>query len=202
MLKRTITAILAIMLIAGMSQAADWKIDPAHSSVSFNVSHMVISKVPGNFKKFSGMIVAPMKDNGELDLSNAKVTMTVDPASIDTDNADRDKHLRSEDFFAVEEYSEWKFVSKRIIPGEGNEFKIVGDLTIKAVTKEVTFDAVLNGVVKDPWGNTKAGFSAITTINRQDFGVEWSKSLDAGGLVVGDDVKIMIELEAAKVEEE
>ena len=202
MIKRTLTTVLAIAFIAGTSQGADWKVDATHSSIGFTVSHMVISKVPGNFKAFSGIIVAPVKENGDLDLSQAKVTVTVDPASVDTDNADRDKHLRSEDFFAVEEYPEWTFVSKEIVPGDGNEFKMVGDLTIKGVTKEVTFDALLNGVVKDPWGNTKAGFSATTTIDRQDFGVEWSKSLDTGGLVVGDDVKIMIELQVAKVEGE
>ena len=194
-------ALLMFVALVLSGQAATWNVDKAHSSIGFKVSHMVISKVNGNFKQFDGTIEAPMMDEKKLDLENSAVSMTVDVASIDTDNEDRDKHLRSEDFFDVVQYPSMTFVSKEVIPQEGNKFKLVGDLTIKDVTKEVTFDGTFNGVVTDPWGNTKAGFSAETTINRQDFNVEWNKTLDAGGLVVGDDVEIMIEMELAEATE-
>ncbi|HOD67749.1 MAG TPA: YceI family protein, partial [candidate division Zixibacteria bacterium] len=145
---------------------------------------------------FDGNLEMAQAADGKLELASAKVSMTAKAASINTDNDKRDEHLRSADFFDAATYPELTFVSKKVIPGEGDKFKLIGDLTIRGVTKEVTFDGTLNGVVTDFMGNTRAGFSAAATINRQDFGVSWSKLLDNGGLVAGDNVDIIIEIEA------
>lgn len=170
--------------------AAQWNIDKAHSSVSFTVKHLVISKVRGSFGDFSGVINFDGKD-----LAGSSVEMKVVVGSIDTDNKNRDDHLRGADFFNVEKYPEMTFKSTKVIKGEGDSFKLVGNLTIKDVTKEVTFDCEYNGSAEF-MGTQKAGFSAKTTIDRQDFGITWSKALDSGGLVVDNDVVINIEIEA------
>lgn len=191
----------AFMLFAiGSVYAADeteaasnsWKIDGAHSSIGFSVRHLVISKVKGGFNDFSGSVTF----DGE-NLSAGSVEFTVKVASIDTDNEDRDKHLSSPDFFDVEKYADMTFKSKSVVVSEDG-FMLVGDLTIKDVTNEVTFNCEFNGTVVDPWGNTRAGFSAVTKINRQDFNITWSKALETGGLVVSDEVTIQLELEIIK----
>ncbi|MDX9856970.1 MAG: YceI family protein [candidate division Zixibacteria bacterium] len=197
MLKHVLPAIVGTGVIAASAVAADWKLDVTHSEVGFTVRHMVVSKVNGQFTEFDGVITG---FDGTT-LEGGAVTFTAKSASINTDNVDRDKHLKSPDFFAVEEHPELKFVSTKVVPGEGNRFQLMGDLTIRGVTKPVTFDCEFNGVVTDPWGNTRAGFSATADINRQDFGVSWSKSLDAGGLVVSDNVQINIEIEAVQAKE-
>ena len=190
MVKR-LTMVFALVLIwATLSQAADWMVDPDHSFVTFEVRHLVISKARGQFGDFTATV-----SFDEANLEKGSVEMVVQTKSIDTDNADRDKHLSSPEFLDVENHPTMTFKSKKIARGEGNSFEIRGDLTIRGVTKEVTFECEFHGIAKDPWGNTKAGFSATTTINRQDFNVSWSKKLDTGGLVVGDDVKINLELE-------
>lgn len=193
MVKRLLVPALALFLIAGAAQAAKWEIDMPHSSVGFEVSHLVISTTTGKFEEFS----ADIEFDGN-DVATGSVTMQIDVASVNTDNESRDKHLRSADFLDVANNPNITFVSKKIVKGEGNKFQIVGDLTIRGVTKEVTFDCVFKGTV-DFMGTTKAGFSAHTVINRQDYGVSWSKALDTGGLVAGNDVEINLELEINKV---
>jgi polyisoprenoid-binding protein YceI len=190
-MKKALAFVLTLMLFIPAIHAENWTVDKTHSSVNFTVRHMVISKVHGSFDDFSGDIKF-----SEMDFENSSVTFTVDMASVDTDNEKRNGHLKSPDFFDVEKFPTMTFNSKKIIKGEGNMFKLVGDLTIKGVTKEITFDCEFGGVVKLSEGNAKAGFSADTTINRQDFKVEWSNTLDGGGLVVSDDVDISIEIEA------
>ena len=194
MLKRLLVLTIVFAFSATGSQAADWEIDVAHSSIGFSVSHLVISKVKGSFHDYSATI------NFEADkLESGTVEMTVQIGSIDTDDAKRDEHLKSPDFFDAAGFPSMTFISKSVHDIDGNKFKITGDLTIRGTTREVVFDAEFRGVVNDPWGNTKAGFSATSEINRQDFGVKWNKSLDAGGVVVGDDVTIELELELAMV---
>lgn len=182
-----------IALIGGPAAAADWQIDKTHSHVGFTVRHMVVSKVPGEFTDFEGTI-----NFDGTNFDKASVTFTIQAASITTNNEKRDAHLKSDDFFAAEKYPTLTFVSKKVTPGENGHFAVTGDLTMRGVTKEVTFDCEFNGVIQDPYGNTRAGFSAETEINRQDFGVSWSKSMDAGGLVVSDNVDINIEIEAVQ----
>jgi len=178
------------VLVVGIVQADTWKVDPAHSSVNFSVKHLVISTVRGKFTSFSGEATWDGKD-----LSGGSVIVTVDTKSITTDNGDRDKHLRSSDFFSADSFPIITFKSTKVTPAKDGRFTLTGDLTIRGVTKPVTFEAELTGTVNDPWGNVRAGFTSDATINRQDFGVKWSKTLDAGGLVAGNEVKISIDVE-------
>ncbi|MCH7948321.1 MAG: polyisoprenoid-binding protein [candidate division Zixibacteria bacterium] len=171
-------------------QAADWNLDPVHSAIEFSVRHLAISKIKGKFKEFEAKMVFDGKA-----VENGSAEFTIQVASIDTENEKRDNHLKSSDFFAAEENPTITFKSKKISAVKDGKFQITGDMTMRGVTKEVTFDCELHGVVQGPGGNTRAGFSAETTINRQDFGVSWSKTLDAGGLIVGNDVKLTLELE-------
>lgn len=180
----------ALIIAATVAQAETWNVDPAHSSVAFSVRHLVVSKVRGNFTDFTGSIEWDGKN-----LAAASVQFVIQSASITTANAKRDGHLKSPDFFAVDSFPTLTFTSKKITPGEGDSFKLTGDLTIRGVTKEVTFDGTFNGTQQTPWGFTAAGFSATATINRQDFKVSYGSVLEGGGLAVGNDVKIEVELE-------
>jgi polyisoprenoid-binding protein YceI len=170
-----------------------WTIDQAHSSVSFSINHMMIAKVHGGFEKLSGVL---MYDPDQP--ANSKVEVTVDAASINTREAQRDQHLRSADFFDVEKYPSLTFISKRI-EGSGGEYKVTGDLTIHGVSKEVTLDVEgPSSEMKDPYGNLKIGASAVTKIKRKDFGLTWNAALEAGGFLVGDDVNITLEIQFVK----
>jgi len=193
MKKIVVTLALAVLALGASAQAETWNIDASHSSVSFEVTHMVISKVRGRFTDFSGVINFDGKD-----ISHGSVKVSAKTASVNTDNEDRDEHLRSDEFFDAETYPTMTFTSTKVSEVKDGKFKLTGDLTIKDVTKEVTFDCEFPGVVKDPWGNTRAGFSAETTINRQDFGVTWSTVLEGGGLALGNDVDLKLEFEAIK----
>lgn len=193
MLKKLPIIIAALVIIAVGAQAETWKIDAIHSTIGFSVSHLVISKISGNFREFEGTIEFDGKN-----LAGGSVELTAMIASVDTDNEKRDGHLKSAEFFDGGEFPTMSFKSTSVEVGNGNEFKLIGDLTIKDVTKEVTFDCVLNGLINDPWGDTRAGFSAKTTINRQDFGVSWNKTLDTGGFMVGNDVTISLDLEVVQ----
>lgn len=190
MIKKILMTVIGFAFLLSTAVANEWKLDVSHSNIGFEVKHLVIAKVKGNFKEFEGSLTFDQSA-----LEKGQVSVNVNTASIDTDDADRDNHLRAPDFFDAEKFPKMTFTSKKIVKKDENNFTLVGDLTIRDQTKEVSFDCVLNGVITDPWGNTKSGFSASTTINRQDFGVKWSKNLDSGGLVVGDDVKIVLELE-------
>ena len=189
-----LSSILALVLMLSVSAgAAEWNIDAPHSSVGFSVRHLVVSKTTGHFSDFSGTV----NFDGE-NVAGGTAEWTIQVASIDTDDKKRDDHLRGADFFDAEKFPTMTFKSSKVIPGEDGSFQLVGNLTIKDVTKEVTFDVEFNGVINDPWGGTRAGFSAGTKIDRQDFGMSWNKALDAGGVVVGNTVSIMIEVELVK----
>ena len=175
---------------AATTQAGKYNLDESHSKVGFEIPHLVISTVEGRFTKFEGEIELAEKFN------DSKVNATIDISSIDTSNGDRDKHLKSADFFDVAKYPKMTFKSKKIT-GSKDKFKIVGDLTIKDVTKEVTLDGKFLGVVKDAYGNDKAAFNASTKINRQEFGLKWSKMVEVGP-AVGDEVTINLKVQGAK----
>jgi polyisoprenoid-binding protein YceI len=170
-----------------------WEIDSSHSSVHFSVRHLVIAKVRGSFGRWSGTIQVP-----DGDFSKATVSVVIDSSSIDTGVADRDKHLKSADFFDVETHPELRFVGKRVQPRSGAEIDVVGDLTIKGITREVILRVEQHGQAKDPWGNVRAAFTAKTTIDRKDFGLTWNQVLETGGVMVGDRVEIEADIEAVK----
>ena len=193
MFKRILAILVMIAVTAGFAQADVWSFDQAHSTIGFSVRHLVVSKTKGHFTDYDGHV----KFDGK-NLADASVEIIIQIASINTGNEDRDKHLKSGDFFEVEKYSVMKFQSKKVIPGKNEKFQIIGDLTIKDVTREVTLDAEFNGVVNGPMGNSRSGFSAETTINRQDFNVAWENKLKDGSLIVGNDVNINLEIELIK----
>lgn len=170
--------------------AGTWKLDPAHSEITFSVKHLAISKVKGKFETFDVTIVTAPDDADGINTIDA----TIDIASVNTNQAQRDGHLRTSDFFQVDEFPTATFHSTGGT-WDGDDFTIVGDLTLRGVTKEITLKGELGGVIPDGQGSTKAGASATTTINRHDFGVSWNAALEAGGLTLGDDVKIDIDIQ-------
>lgn len=176
-----------------MSTTQTWNIDASHSSIHFSIRHLVISKVRGQFTRWSGSFTTSGQD-----FTSAQVTATIDASSIDTGVADRDNHLRSADFFDVANFPELTFKSKRIEADGKEQWKVIGDLTIHGVTKEATLKVEHTGGTKDPWGNQRLGFSAKTSIERKEFGLTWSQLLETGGMVVGDRVDIEIDLEAVQ----
>ncbi|QXC59547.1 YceI family protein [Aquihabitans sp. G128] len=169
--------------------AGTWTIDPSHSEVGFSVRHLMVSKVKGNFETFEGTITI-----AEDPLASS-VTAEVDLSSINTRDEGRDGHLKSADFFEVENHPKLTFTSTSVEPS-GSDFKVTGDLTIKGTTKSVVLDLEFNGVHPDPWGGTRAGFSAETEISRKEFGVDFEIPMDGGGVVVGDKIKVILEVEA------
>jgi polyisoprenoid-binding protein YceI len=169
-----------------------WAIDPAHSVVELAVKHMMFSTVKGRFASVAGTIVL-----NDADLSASSVTAEIDAASIDTGEAQRDSHLRSGDFLDVEAYPTITFRSTGVVPRGRDRFVLVGDLTIRGITQEVTLDAELVGKGADPWGGQRAGFAASTAINRKEFGLTWNQALEAGGVLVSDQVKINLEIQAS-----
>ncbi|HEX6939236.1 MAG TPA: YceI family protein [Longimicrobiales bacterium] len=174
-----------------------WTIDPAHTTVEFVVKHMMIAKVKGRFADVSGTIVL---DEDALERSSVEVEIAA--ASIDTRVADRDAHLRSADFLDVENHPKLTFRSRRIEPAGEGAFRVVGDLTIRGTTREVVLDVEDQGRGKDPWGGERAAFSATTEIDRRDYGLVWNAALETGGVLVGDNVRINIEVEAVRVVEQ
>ncbi len=188
-----ISLALFLFTISSLAAQTEWKFDKSHSNVSFSVSHMVISETEGNFGEYDGTITSD-----GLNPESLKIDLEIKVASIDTDNEDRDKHLRSDDFFSAEKYPEIKFVSKKMTKVGGKKYKLVGDLTMKGVTKEVELDVKFNGSVKDPWGNERMGFKLSGEVNRFDYGLKWNKLLETGGFVVGEDVEIRANIELIK----
>jgi polyisoprenoid-binding protein YceI len=186
---------LALVAAAPLVASADtWQIDPGHSTVGFTVRHMTISSVRGQFDKVAGTITA----NGN-DPASVAIEATIETASIDTRSADRDSDLKSPNFLDVAKYPTMTFKSKKVEAAGPGKFNVVGDLTLHGVTKEVTLAVeVPDAPIKDPWGNTRAGASATTTISRKDFGLTWNKMIEAGGAVVGDAVAVEIDVEAVK----
>lgn len=168
--------------------AGTWDIDPVHSEVSFTVRHMMVSKVRGKFTAFTGEITT------SDDVTTSGVRVEIDATSIDTSNAQRDGHVRSADFFDVENHPTWTFVSTAV-RGDGDDLAVDGDLTIKGVTRPVTLAVEVGGFGPDAFGGTRAGFTATTTINRSDFGVDIAMPLDGGGVVVSEKVQITLEIQ-------
>jgi polyisoprenoid-binding protein YceI len=170
-----------------------WLVDPSHSSIEFSVKHMMIAKVRGAFKEYSASIEADPND-----LTTANIDFNVALASVDTRSEDRDNHLRSADFFDVENTPNMTFKSTKIVrTGEG-EYELTGDLNLHGVTRSETFAVTFEGQGKDPWGNEKAGFSAEGSIKRSDYNLTWNAALETGGVLVGDQIKIFLEIQAAK----
>lgn len=193
-MKKTLTLFaLALITIGSVTaQTTNWKTDAAHSAVKFNVTHLVISEVEGNFTQFDGFI----SSNGN-DFTDATINFTVEAASVNTDNEMRDGHLKSDDFFNAEKFPKLSFKSVSMKKGNGNNYTLTGDLTIRDVTKRVLFDVKHGGVIKDGYGNIKAGFKATATINRFDYNLKWN-SLTEGVAVVGPDVNIILNLQFAQ----
>lgn len=183
-----------IFMVPVLAAASTWNIDADHTSIGFKVRHLMVSNVKGVFGKVSGVVKI---DDG--DLTRSSVTATIDTTSIDTGVAKRDAHLKSPDFLDVAKYPTMTFVSTGVTKGSGGEFKVTGNLTLHGVTRPVVLDVEgLAPEIKDPQGAIRRGASASTTINRKDFGLTWNKMLEAGGVAVGDEVKINIEVEMIK----
>jgi polyisoprenoid-binding protein YceI len=170
-----------------------WAIDPAHSHVGFAIRHLMIATVRGQFTDVQGTVAV-----SDSDPTSAKVGISIATKSVTTGDEKRDGHLRSPDFFDVGRFPTISFRSKRVDAKSGNTFRVVGDLTIRDVTREVVLDVELLGRAKDPWGKEHAAFEATTKINRADYGLTWNAALEAGGVLVGDDVKISIEAQVLK----
>ena len=181
------------MTTAILPEVATWQLDASHSSIGFAVKHLMIATVKGSFGKFEASF-----SGKENDLGKASVKVNVDASSIDTSNDQRDAHLRSPDFFDAAQFPAITFESKRIEGNAFGDFKLVGDLTIRGVTKEVVLDASFEGRAKDPWGNSRLGYTAKGKINRADFGLTWNQALEAGGVVVSEEVKISVEASFVK----
>lgn len=187
-----LSASVVLSAVYGYAETARYDVDPDHSIVEFRVAHMVISKTTGHFKDYTGFI--------EMDPEAGTVKAieaSIKTASVTTNQEKRDAHLRNPDFFDVEKYPAMTYKMKSY-KKTGDGYAAVGDLTLHGVTKEVTLTGNFNGVTKDPWGNTRAGFAAEGKVNRKDFGMVWNKALDSGGLVVGDEVWIKLDIECIK----
>lgn len=192
---RKLIAIILSTVVSSTAWAADYEIDSTHSSVVFKVKHLAISTVPGRFGDVTGRFSF---DPTRVEASKAEAKIAV--ASINTMDTKRDDHLRSADFFDVSKFPSITFKTSKVEKVSDTAFKATGDLTIHGVTKPVTLDVTYGGSAKDPWGKERAAFEAKTLINRKDFGLTWSKTLETGGLVVGDDVQISLEIEGVKVQ--
>jgi polyisoprenoid-binding protein YceI len=187
-MRNILLAAAALAVLTTAARAADYEIDPAHTQIGFKAKH-VVGKVPGRFTKFSGSFAYDAKNPKAW-----KAEATIDAASINTDVEGRDKHLRSDAFFDVEKCPTLSFKSTKVSDVKGDRFKLHGDLTMHCVTKPVALDVEVNGTGKDPWGNESASFSATTTVNRMDWGISWNKALDAGGVLVGEKIDLILEV--------
>jgi len=192
-MNRKLFAAAALSLLAALPASAEtYTIDAGHSEVGFKIRHLV-SNVRGRFNDFSGTINMDPKN-----IQSSSVEFRIKAESIDTNQANRDKHLRAEDFFFVEKYPEITFKSDSVKPAGKDKYNVTGTLTMRGVSKKVTLPVTYTGEVKDPWGNTKAGFETSTTLNRKDYGIVWNQAVDNGGVILGDDVQIEINLETQK----
>jgi polyisoprenoid-binding protein YceI len=195
-LSRTVIAasLAAVVSLPASAATSNWQIDPAHSSAQFAVRHLAISTVRGAFSKVTGTVALD-----DQDISKSIVDVTIDVASVDTRQPDRDNDLRSDKFFDVAHFPSITFKSKKVEQSAPGKLKVTGNLTIRGTTKEVVLDVDgPTAPMKDPWGNQRVAANASTKINRQDYGVKWNATLDNGGVVVGDDVSIVIDVELVK----
>lgn len=195
---RTLSLTVAsLALLAGTARAETYTVDKTHSEVMFTVRHMTVSKVTGRFNEFTGTVEG---DASKPEASS--VQFTIKASSIDTGDPGRDKHLNSPDFFDTATFPDITFKSSKITAKGQGKYDVTGTLTMRGVAKQVTLPVSMAGPVKDPRGNEKVGFETTTTLNRKDYGVNWNKALDAGGVVVSDEVQVTINLEAAKAKPE
>jgi len=195
-MKHVIKVIAAVVILAmpTFASAATWSIDPDHSNVGFKVRHMMVSNVKGEFGKFNGIV-----DIDDKDVTKSKVEVTIDTASISTGVAKRDEHLKSADFFDVAKYPTMTFVSQKVKNVGNDKLKVYGYLTLHGVTREVVLEVEgPTRAYKDPWGNIKRGTSAIAKINRKDFGLTWNTAIESGGVAVGEEITISLEIELLK----
>lgn len=170
-----------------------WTVDKAHSGIDFSIKHMMISTVKGSFNNFDAVIEADPQD-----LTTANIEFTVDISSIDTRNSDRDAHLKSADLFEVEKYPNITFKATKIVKTDENEYDVTGDVSMHGITRPETFKVTFEGQGKDPWGNEKVGFSAEGKLKRSDYGITYNAVLETGGVLIGDQVKVFIEIQASK----
>ena len=177
-----------------MSQT-NWNIDPVHSEIGFKVKHMMFTTVSGRFDKFT----ANVETTGD-DFSTAKINFSAETESVNTNNADRDKHLKTGDFFLPEQYPNLTFTSTSIQKVSEDKYIVKGNMTIRDVSKEIELDADYSGLMKDPWGQTRAAFTLNSKINRKDFGLNWNAALEAGGVLVSDEVKILCDIQLIKAQ--
>ena len=197
MTRKLFAAAALAAFVAIPAFAADvYNVDPSHSEVSFQIRHMV-TQVRGRFNDFKGTV-----NLDPANLAKSSVEFRVKAESIDTGLADRDKHLRAADFFDVEKHPEITFKSTSIKPTGKDTYAVTGDFTMRGVTKKITLPVTFLGSAKDPWGNVRAGFETATTLNRKEYGMNWNAALDNGGVILGDDVKIAINLEAIQAKDE
>ncbi|WP_136514017.1 YceI family protein [Geomonas edaphica] len=195
-MKRTIATIAAVAAFAlpALASASTWNIDPDHSNVGFKVRHLMVSNVKGSFEKQKGTV-----EINDKDITKSKVAVTIETASVNTNVAKRDEHLRSADFFDVAKYPTMTFVSKSVAKAGKGKLRVTGDLTLHGVTKQVVLN--VEGPAKeskDPWGNMRSGVVASTKINRKDFGLVYNAALETGGVAVGEEVDINLEIEMIK----
>ena len=184
-------ALVVTLALPALGLAATWTIDPEHSNVGFRIRHLMVSNVKGTFDTYTGTV-----EINDQDISKSKVMVTIDTKSINTRVQKRDDHLRSADFFDVARFPTMTFVSKKVVPDGKEKVTVTGDLTIRGVTREVVLDVEgLTPETKDPWGNFRKGATGTTTINRKDFGLVWNKALETGGVAVGEEVTITLEIE-------
>jgi len=187
-------ATIAALALPAFASAATWSIDADHSNVGFKVRHMMVSNVRGDFGKVTGIV-----DIDDKDLARSKVDVSIETASINTGVVKRDAHLKSADFFDVAKYPTMTFVSHKVVTAGDDRLKVYGRLTLHGVTREVVLDVEgPSKAFKDPWGNIKRGATATTRINRKDFGLTWNAAVESGGVVVGDEVTIALEIELLK----
>jgi len=186
-------SLLTVWPTLAQAEPARWNVDPEHSTIEFRVVHMLVSKTTGHFTEYQGFIDM----DAEAETVKA-IEAAIKTASVNTNHAKRDAHLRNADFFDVEKYPTMTYRMKQY-QKTADGYQAVGELTLRGVTKDITLTGNFNGVAKDPWGNLRAGFNAEGKLNRKDFGMVWSKSLDGGGLVVGDEVLIKLDIECIKV---
>ncbi len=195
MKKLNLSIVIVLMLLTGkiFSQSTTWNIDPVHSKIGFSVTHLIISEVEGRFNSYKGKVIAVNDD-----FTDSKIEIVIETNSVFTDNERRDKDLKSPNFFDAAKYPKITFKSTSFKKTGGNKYKLEGDFTIKGITRPIVLNVIYGGKIKDPWGNMRAGFKITGKINRFDYNLKWNKLLEAGGAVVGKEVKIVINIELIK----
>ena len=191
---KKLSIVIALFSLALVQAQTTWNFDPAHSSIRFAVDHMVISEVEGQFSTYDGSIITTKED-----FSDAKINFVIDVNSVDTDNEKRDGHLKSADFFETEKYPKMTFVSTSVEKIADGKYNLKGKLTLHGITKEISLAMTYGGTVKDPWGNTKAGLKVTGVINRTDFGLKYNSILEAGSMLIGEEVTITCKVELVKI---